>query len=111
MCPHCPAILIFTSPTLAGIASGTCLGGVLRSQHGIMIHSLSFLFQWFLNLDRLRLGQAEQGLGMAESLPLLLPIFPPGSGLLGGLCSSWCIPTLQTAKLFVCGCHSVKGAA
>lgn len=34
---------------------------VLRSQHGIMIHSLSFLLQWFLNLDRLRLGQAEQG--------------------------------------------------
>lgn len=34
---------------------------VLRSQHGIMIHSLSFLLQWFPNLDRLRLGQAEQG--------------------------------------------------
>lgn len=34
---------------------------VLRSQHGIMIHSLSFLLQWFPNLDRVRLGQAEQG--------------------------------------------------
>lgn len=34
---------------------------VLRSQQGIMIHSLSFLLQWFPNLDRVRLGQAEQG--------------------------------------------------
>lgn len=39
---------------------------------------------------------------MAESLPLLLPILPQGSGLLGGFCSSWFIPTLQTAELFVC---------